>query len=35
MGAWRAKGLIYKKPECLNIEQMFINVEQMDEIWNI
>lgn len=31
----RAKWLIYKKFECFNIEQMFINVEQMDEVMNI
>ena len=31
----RAKWLIKKKLECLNIKQMFINVEQMDEVMNI
>lgn len=31
----RAKWLIYKKLECFNIEQMFINVEQMDGVMNI
>lgn len=36
MGAFsRAKWLIYKKHECFNTEQMFTNVEQMDEIMNI
>ena len=31
----RAKWLIYKNLECFIIEQMFINVEQMDEVMNI
>lgn len=31
----RAKWPSYKKLECFNIEQMFINVEQMDEVMNI
>lgn len=28
----RARQLIYKKHECFNIEQMFIRVEQVDEM---
>lgn len=36
MGAFnRAKCLIYKKHECFNIEQMFINVEQTGGVMNI